>query len=156
MTMPEKSTERIPLPETASQHEQPTGTHLEQQFERVAGKPNQKKKRSKRTSAAAIQTATEAAMPVLLDPEIVEIESVLAEGMESFFLGLSPQKQMEFKIEGERAARSIQQALHTRTTRIKDIVRLIINWLKTLPGINRFFLEQEAKIKADRIMKRYT
>lgn len=154
--MPEKSTEHIPLPETAPQHEQQTGTHLEQQFERVVERPHHKKSRSKRASAAAIQAAAEAAVPVQLDHEIVEIESVLAEGMESFFLGLSPQKQMEFKIEGEKAARSIQQAVHTRTTRIKDIVRLIINWLKSLPGINRFFLEQEAKIKADKIMKRYT
>lgn len=153
--MPEKNTERIPLPESASQHEQPTDTRLEQQFERTVEQPQPKSTRTKRAKKAVIRAATEAAAPVALDPEIVEIESVLAEGMESFFLGLSPQKQMEFKIEGEKAARSIQQALHKKTTRIKDIVRLIIDWLKTLPGINRFFLEQEAKIKADRIMKRY-
>lgn len=153
--MSEKSTERIPLPEAPPRHEQRTDTHLEQQFEQVVYQAHPKKTRSKRTKTTAVQTTDEVAGPVQLDPEIVEIESVLSEGMESFFLGLSPQKQMEFKLKGEGAARSIRDALHKKTTRIKDIVRLIINWLKTLPGINRFFLEQEAKIKADRIMKRY-
>jgi hypothetical protein len=27
-----------------------------------------------------------------------------------------------------------------------------LQWLKLLPGVNRFFLEQEAKIKTDRII----
>lgn len=154
--MPEKITEHIPQQESAPRHERPNEPHLEQQFERVSAESSGKKKRSKRTSAALSQTSDAAAAAVTLDPETVEIESVLAQGMENFFLGLSPQKQMEFKTKGEETARSIRQALRKKTTRIKDIVRLIIGWLKTLPGINRFFLEQEAKIKADRIMQRYT
>ena len=35
---------------------------------------------------------------------------------------------------------------------VKKIFILIISWLKIIPGVNKFFLEQEAKIKADRIL----
>jgi hypothetical protein len=34
---------------------------------------------------------------------------------------------------------------------IKKIRNLIIRWLRVIPGVNRYFLEQEAKIKTDRI-----
>jgi hypothetical protein len=34
----------------------------------------------------------------------------------------------------------------------KKIFVLIRAWLKIIPGVNRFFLEQEAKIKTDKIL----
>ena len=37
--------------------------------------------------------------------------------------------------------------------KVKKILKLILEWLRILPGINRFFLEQEAKIKTDRIIQ---
>ena len=36
--------------------------------------------------------------------------------------------------------------------KIKKIFELLLQWLKLLPGVNKFFLEQEAKIKVDQIM----
>ena len=111
------------------------------------------KRQPQQTSVASGDTVTASAA---VDPEVREIENILAENMGNFFLSLSQEKQLEFKSAGEETAQKIQRALHTKATRIKDIVSLIINWLKTLPGINKFFLEQEAKIKADKIMKRYT
>jgi hypothetical protein len=35
---------------------------------------------------------------------------------------------------------------------VKKILALIRDWLKLIPGVNRFFLEQEAKIKTDKIL----
>lgn len=90
-----------------------------------------------------------------IDPELEGIETILASGLDSFFLSLSPEEQLTFKRDGETTAIKIREALHKHATKIKDIVRLIINWLKKIPGINRFFLEQEAKIKADAIVRRY-
>ena len=37
--------------------------------------------------------------------------------------------------------------------KVKEIVKLIIEWLKIIPGASRYFLEQEAKIKTDKILK---
>jgi len=87
------------------------------------------------------------------DPEIKAIENILAEGLEGFFMALKPAQQYEFKRLGETAAIKIKATLHKGGYKIKDIVRLIADWLKTLPGMNKFFLEQEAKIKADKIVR---
>ena len=89
------------------------------------------------------------------DDELQAIENILAEGLQSFFLSLTPQAQYEFKMAGETTAQKIKEAVLKKTTRIKDIVHLIIGWLKSLPGVNKFFIEQEAKIKADKIMRYY-
>jgi hypothetical protein len=35
----------------------------------------------------------------------------------------------------------------------KKVVELIRDWLLTIPGVNKFFLEQEAKIKTDRVLE---
>ena len=37
--------------------------------------------------------------------------------------------------------------------KVKRVLELIYEWLKTIPGVNKFFLEQEAKIKTDEIME---
>ena len=34
----------------------------------------------------------------------------------------------------------------------RKILKLIRSWLKLIPGVNKFFLEQEAKIKTDKIV----
>ena len=34
----------------------------------------------------------------------------------------------------------------------KKILKAIVGWLKMIPGVNKFFLEQEAKIKTDKIL----
>jgi hypothetical protein len=89
------------------------------------------------------------------DPELVAIENVLEENLGNFFANLKYQQQIEFKETGEAAALKIKTILHHGVYRIKDIVSIITNWLKSLPGINKFFLEQEAKIKADKIIDLY-
>jgi hypothetical protein len=37
--------------------------------------------------------------------------------------------------------------------KVNKIIDLIRRWLKLIPGINKFFLEQEVKIKADKIIR---
>ena len=38
---------------------------------------------------------------------------------------------------------------------MKKILKLIREWLLIIPGVNKFFLEQEAKIKAEKIQQIY-
>lgn len=85
------------------------------------------------------------------NPEVVAIEHILAEGIDKFFLSLNPADQKNFKVRGEQTAIKIQAIVRKTGYRLKDIVNLILNWLQTLPGVNRFYLEKEAKIKADKI-----
>ena len=77
----------------------------------------------------------------------------MEQGLEDAFGELTPTQQQEFKLKGEETARKISDLIRQGKTKVKKIFELIFEWLKELPGINRFFLEQEAKIKADKIAK---
>lgn len=90
--------------------------------------------------------------PVKKDPHLVEIEKILEADLADTFLNLAPETQQKFKAEGERAAGIIWQMVETAKIQIKRIANLIRHWLKIIPGINRFFLEQETKIKTDQII----
>ncbi len=82
-----------------------------------------------------------------------KIDEVLAMGLNNIFLTLSSEKQDEFKKKGEETVFKINNLLDKAKVNIDKIVKLIRNWLKIIPGVNKFFLEQEAKIKADNIIK---
>ncbi|MBI2444017.1 MAG: hypothetical protein HYV42_02115 [Candidatus Magasanikbacteria bacterium] len=95
---------------------------------------------------------TPPALPKTRDEVTVRIEKILEEGVGDAFARLSPVAKEEFKLKGEETARAIRTLLQATHVKVKKIFRLILAWLKMLPGINRFFLEQEAKIKTDKII----
>ncbi|MDP2709532.1 MAG: hypothetical protein Q8O93_05875 [bacterium] len=82
-----------------------------------------------------------------------EIESVMSSGLEDVYLSLTPAKRREFKKAGELAAAKINGLLEKVKLNLGEIVKLIKKWLALIPGVNKYFLEQEAKIKADEIVK---
>jgi hypothetical protein len=82
-----------------------------------------------------------------------QIETILEEDLGEMYNNLTPQEQKNFKIKGEETTRGIFNLVYHQTkVKVKKIIKLIKDWLKLLPGINKFFLEQEAKIKTDRII----
>ena len=82
-----------------------------------------------------------------------QVENILAKGLEDIYLNLTPAKQQEFKRVGEETAVKINRILAKAKVNIGAIVRLIRKWLKLIPGVNKYFLEQEAKIRAEEIIK---
>ena len=82
-----------------------------------------------------------------------EIEKVLEKDLGDIYVSLPPEKQKQFRIVGEETAAAINDLFNTGKLKIKKIIDLIRKWLSIIPGVNRFFLEQEAKIKADEIIK---
>ncbi len=82
-----------------------------------------------------------------------QIESILANGLADLYVKMPADKQQEFKLAGEQTARKINSLLDQAKIKIKEIIDLIRKWLLIIPGVNKFFLEQEAKIKADEIMR---
>lgn len=82
-----------------------------------------------------------------------KVEKILEIDLAAIYNSLTPEKKVEFKAAGERAAQEISTLLTEAKVQIKKIIEIIINWLKIVPGINQFFVEQEAKIKADEIIK---
>lgn len=104
---------------------------------------------------AALRTTKK--KPTLIQPRVrdeitLKIEHIMEEGLADAYRALTPLQQQEFRLKGEETAWKIRDLLRETHVKIKKIFRLLIEWLKILPGINRFFLEQEAKIKADRII----
>lgn len=86
------------------------------------------------------------------DKKLIEIEKILEKDLEDAFLHLPSDRQIKLKIEGEKTAKIIWQMIETAKIQVKKIMELIRRWLKIIPGINRFFLEQETKIKTDKIL----
>lgn len=92
-------------------------------------------------------------VPISKDPVLGKIEDVLSADLTDVFLGMSPEKQAEFKRAGEETASKIRAMLEGAKVNAKKVFSLIREWLKLIPGVNRFFLEQEAKIRTDKILK---
>lgn len=102
---------------------------------------------ARRPAPAAARTAVSTK-----DPVTQEIENVMAEDLTDVFLKMTPQKQAEFKAKGEETAGAIRQMLASAKVNARKVFELVRDWLKLIPGVNRFFLEQEAKIKTDKIL----
>ena len=84
---------------------------------------------------------------------MLRIEAILEEDLAEAYFKMDPASQKKFKIEGEKVSLKIDQLLQKTKDEAKNIFKLIIKWLKMIPGSNKFFVEQEAKIKTDKILK---
>lgn len=82
-----------------------------------------------------------------------KIEKIMEDGLADIYKSLSPAKKIEFKTVGEKTAYQVNVLLGETKVRIKKVIELIINWLKIIPGVNAFFLEKEAKIKVEEMIK---
>jgi len=99
-----------------------------------------------------VRYAKIAPLPEPKPAQLKQIEGILSENIKEAFLNMSPEQQIKFKEEGEKVADSIFQMFESAKIQVKKIVDLISGWLKRLPGVNKYFIEQESKIKADKII----
>jgi len=95
--------------------------------------------------------AAPSAAPVK-DSVTQDIENILSEDLTDLFLSLPDDKKWEFKQKGEETAGKVREMMTKGKVKIKKIFELIQDWLKIIPGVNKYFLEQEAKIRADKLM----
>ncbi len=144
--LPSQSVEQLPRteqPEALPQQEVQTNKQegfLDETIDTIKTKLR-KPKRQKATK-----------MPQVRDELTVKVEKIMEEGLVDAFKELSPIERQEFKMKGEEVALQIRELLKSTHVKIKKIFKLLFGWLRLLPGINRFYLEQEAKIKADKIV----
>jgi len=136
---------------------------LKQSLEQLANADQAKNLEQAGESLAAEIRLAENQAPAVLGPfgavsapqaEIQKrVETVLADGLADLYLSLVPEKGKEFKKAGEETAKKISQLLTKAKINIGEIIKLIKKWLSIIPGVNKYFLEKEAKIKADEIIK---
>lgn len=101
-------------------------------------------------------TQDESSVPTVSphDAELKDIEHILAEDLGDIYKTMDPALQKKFKKRGEETAAEVDKLMHKTKVKIRKVVTLIARWLKIIPGVNKFFIEQQSKIKADEILKR--
>lgn len=101
----------------------------------------------------AVQPAQ--SVPLANDPRtgvLKQVESLLAEGLMQLYQSLPEARRAEFKRRGEEVANKITDMIIFGKEKVKEIWKLIGEWLRMVSGVNKYYLEQEIKIKTDRIM----
>ncbi|MBT4349827.1 hypothetical protein HOD19_03595 [bacterium] len=110
----------------------------------------------KQVSDVVLPSVAPAPIPIpQAEVQLKQVENILSQGLESVFLTMDASSQIAFKQKGEQTAKEIQGLLAGGKAKIKKVISLIMNWLRIIPQVNKHFLEQEAKIKADEIMRLY-
>ncbi|MCR4278713.1 MAG: hypothetical protein NUV81_02285 [bacterium] len=109
-----------------------------------------------KTQVELPQISTPVPSPVEPLPEkdviTMQVEGILEEDLGPIYASLPEEAKPLFRKKGEEAATEISTMLKTLKINTARILRLIRDWLLTIPKVNKFFLEQEAKIKTDRII----
>ncbi len=100
----------------------------------------------------AVPVVVRQAVASTKDPVLQGVEDILSKGIAEIYSGLSPDKKPIFRAKGEEVAHKIKAMIEKGKVKVHAILKLIKEWLHTIPGINKFFLEQEAKIKTDLII----
>ena len=107
------------------------------------------------TSAQASAPLPVAPLPPANDPRtgvLKQVEALLSEGLMQLYQSLPESRRAAFKQTGEQVANRITDMIMYGKAKVKEIWTLIGEWLRVVPGVNKYYLEQEIKIKTDRIM----
>jgi hypothetical protein len=101
-------------------------------------------------------SATPAPAPVAIvqtkDAYHVKVERILEDNLGDVYLSMPQQTRILFKARGEEAASKLRTMIESAKVKAQTVLHLIREWLKLIPSVNRYFLEQEAKIKTDKII----
>ncbi|MFH0818935.1 MAG: hypothetical protein V1898_03000 [Patescibacteria group bacterium] len=81
-----------------------------------------------------------------------EIEEILEEKVDILYEKMNDKEKAEFKAKGEEISAVIEDMVTNFKTKARRVLELIKEWLSIIPHVNRFFLEQEAKIKTQKIV----
>ena len=104
------------------------------------------------SAAEALPQAVVAVLPIQKSPLLLEIESIMEENLREIYQNMPDELKLRFNSEGEKTAGEIKNLMQSLKATTKKLIEMLKKWLLIIPGINKFFLEQEAKIKADKIM----
>ena len=126
---------------------------LEQHGENFESKASQQTETHELPVQAPVSSQPTMPLPITEDEKRVqEVEQILADGLHDLYISLPPTEQQKFKVEGEKAAREVVGLLGQVKVKIDQIISVIRRWLIAIPGVNKFFIEQESKIKAQKLL----
>lgn len=85
--------------------------------------------------------------------QLKKIENIMQEDLEEVYFKMDEAHRRLLREEGERSGRQIESILASGKSVAVKILEIIRKWLRLIPGVNKFFIEQEAKIKTDKIIQ---
>ncbi|MFP4515006.1 MAG: hypothetical protein ACLFNO_03335 [Parcubacteria group bacterium] len=153
-----KSFEQIPLNESPEKEtfdsDKERVKSPEKQEEEKSSKEEEKKEVDIKSDNKQASTIVEEDAELSAQKErMMKIDKILSEDMSDIFLKLPAEKQKEFKEEGEKTVIKISHLMEKTKVKVNKIIKLIKTWLGIIPNANKYYLEQEAKIKTDKILK---
>lgn len=141
-------------PEVKEPIEQTAETSLDSaKIEQIPKPKEEKSDEDQQTSQVVIPDDQVVAAPSSSEIVLKQVEDILSDGMDKIFLTLDPSIQKAFKIKGEETSNKIAGLLSQTKIKVGEITKLILEWLRIIPRVNKHYLEQEAKIKTEKILK---
>ena len=104
-------------------------------------------------SQVVVVTPQQATVYVVKSETLKKIESILEEHIGETYAKLTSEQQEVIKREGEFTAKKIEELIVAAKATAVKVFNLILRFFEFIPGVNKWFSEQEAKIKTDKIMK---
>jgi len=105
------------------------------------------------TTAVDTQAPRPVAQPkIAKDDVVIHVEKIMEEGLGELYAMLPEDAKPVFRKKGEDVAIEVSTMVRSLKFEVAKVLRLIREWLLTIPKVNRFFLEQEAKIKTDKLV----
>lgn len=107
------------------------------------------------TSAIPVRGPAQAPAPQKrkADEVTLRVEEILEHGLGDMYSNLPDSAKPVFKKKGEEVSTQIATMVRTFKVEASKVIRLVRDWLLTIPNVNKFFLEQEAKIKTDAVLE---
>ncbi len=149
-TVPEQSVTPDQAPVTPEVQDPSVGK--EKAFEQYKEVDDEHPEQSPYVIKQAKPTKDDQAQVQVKSKSIQDIEELLAGDLQDMFARMTPQQQQEFREKGEEVAKEIDSLAGRAKLTARKVLHLIRDWLKIIPGINKFFLEQEAKIKTEEVI----
>jgi hypothetical protein len=140
--------EQAPIPEQSAD----TGQPIEQAPEQISAVEQEATPVEVNLSDDTNQTTPQASNAQIV---LQKVENILSQDMDKAFLSMDVATQHQFKVKGEQTGRQITVLLQKGKVTVQKIISLILEWLRIIPQVNRHYIEQEAKIKAENIISMY-
>ncbi len=87
------------------------------------------------------------------DKVTIEVEKLLEKNLGSTFALLPDNVKPFFKTHGEKIAQTVVGMINNKSFDGGVVMEMVEDWLKLIPKSNSFYLEQEAKLKTDSLVK---
>ncbi len=101
----------------------------------------------------ALAATAVAAIAVPPDKVAEDVQKILEDGLEEAIVTMPEEAKQRFLQKGKEIGTIVADMVRQYKVEVKRVLHLLKEWLTTIPGINRFFLEKEAKIKTDKILE---